>query len=133
MIRVVFVLTVWLVASIASAQTVVSPQSLLFTASTDHNAVVTGTTNPVVTNYAVSVYQGTLLTMSQVLGKPTPDGSNTISISLASISGWNSLAKNVTYTVKVSAVGPAGSAESGPSNPFVLAPVPAAPGNVRVQ
>ena len=111
-----------------SAQTVtVQPTKAEFTASVNHNDVITGTTTPVVTSYTITVLAGSTTVLAAVsLGKPTPDGTNTISVPLSSIAGFLSLPKNTVYTSAVTTVGPAGTATSALSNPFVFAPVPVA-------
>jgi len=123
-----------LVAVSASAQTTIQPTKAEFTASLDHAAVVTGTTTPIVTNYTIEVRAGASVVLAPVsIGKPTPDGTNTISVLLSSIAGFLSLPKNTVYTAIVSAVGPSGSAPSTPSGPFVFAPTPAAPSGLVVK
>ena len=129
------VLLCLLCARAASAQTVtIQPTKAEFTASADHNTVVTGTTTPILTNYTISVQAGATQVLAPVsIGKPTPDGTNTISVPLSTIAGFLVLPKNTVYTAIVGAVGPAGSVFSAASNPFVFAPAPAAPAGLVVK
>jgi len=124
------------VPAAAQAQTgvVVQPTLLTFTASPDHNAVIAGTTTPVLTRYDVSVLSGTTVVLVPTsVDKPTPDGTNTITVALTTIAGLLGLPKNVLYTVRVVAVGPAGTSAFAVSNPFVFPLVPAPPGGVVVK
>lgn len=117
-----------LLAAGVSAQTVVNPSKVVFTASPDHSAVVSGVA--VLTNYQLDVMKDTAtgaLAFTQGLGKPTPSATNDITVTVAQFLTMG----NGTYVAKVSAVGPGGANASAPSNPFVKTGAPAAPTAVR--
>ena len=115
----------WTTVSHAQSSVAVNPTTVTFTASPDHNALnLDGT--PMVTRYDLRVYVPTLLTtivFTQALGKPTPDASNTIQVTLAS-GLMAALVKNTQYVAEVAAIGPYGEGDSTPSNPFGYAAPP---------
>lgn len=137
--RVLPIVLLLLLASTAQAQTaadctgppttamvVVDATPILdFTKSTDHDAVIAGTTTPVLASYAVAICTGTSLTSQANIGKPTPDAAGKVSVALPNAA---LLAKNVPYYVVIYAVasGTLGSNKSGPTAPFVMAGLPAA-------
>src|SRR5260370_21566049 len=69
------------------AQTI-NPTTVQFTASPDHNATASDGT-PVVSSYELEFYLIGAAQPFQVvsLGKPTPDGSNTITVNFATLLG----------------------------------------------
>jgi hypothetical protein len=105
------------VAATASAQTVIDPNFVEFTASPDHNVVTDGVA--AVQRYDLLLYTtGTAAASRTVnLGKPAPDGAGTIRLALGSLLS-PAPAGGVTYEVRIAAVGPGGSAASSPSNAF---------------
>ena len=115
----------------------IQPTKAEFDPSPSHDAIVTGTTTPVVSHYTIMVLAGTTVALAPVsVGKPTPDpaNSNKITVLLSSIAGFLALPKNVIYTAVVAAVGPDGSSPAvPPSNPFVFAPPAGAPGGLVVK
>jgi hypothetical protein len=100
------------------AQTVtVDPRYAEFTASADHNTVVSG--QPILTGYTLRFYLPGALEpfQSAPLGKPTPDALNVIRIELASsITAFPTA--GLVYEARVSADGPGGTAASAVSNQF---------------
>ena len=101
----------------ASAQPVVDPNFLEFTASADHG--VTNAVGPVVSRYDLVLYPAAVTTPARTvnLGKPVPDSAGTIRLSLRSL--LDPLpAPGVSYAVRVVAIGPGGSAASALSNAF---------------
>ncbi len=116
-----------LVASVAFAQT---PPSAVFTASSDHSAVV-GTT-PVLTNYSLEVVVGTTtgaLAFTKNLGKPTPVN-GIITAPVPEFLGRT----NGVYFAQVSAIGPGGTSKSLFSDPFSwISAAPAAAGKPSIQ
>ena len=131
-----FAAAVLLTAAFANAQTpVVNPTKITFTASTDHNAVDPVTGGSVVTGYTLHVVAQSgncgpagcgALFFNKGLGKPTPDGTNTIGP--ISIPEFLTLTTGVRYTATASADGPGGSGVSAVSDPFGRPQSPAAPG-----
>ncbi len=106
----------------AQEPVVINPTLVTFTASSDH---------ALVDHYDLTVYTSgtTFATVyTRSLGKPTPDGANTISIPLTAITGLLALTKNQAYTATVSAVNSVGAGVSTPSNPFAFHDPPAGPG-----
>ncbi len=91
-----------------SAQTIVNPTAATFRASASHSATYSDGT-PVVNHYEMDFYlSGASAPIQSVsIGKPTPDGTGTIYVSLASLFG-TPLAAGSTYTADVAAVGPGG-------------------------
>ena len=99
----------------AGAQTVMNPTSARFTASADHNT--TGTNGlPVVDHYELEFFMtGASAPFQTVsLGKPTPDGTSTITVNFTSLLG-TPLAAGPVYTADVAAVGPGGRGTSAKS------------------
>jgi len=94
-----------------------------FTASTDHNTVISGTTTPLLTNYAIAVCTASTLVFQASLGKPTPSAQNQITLPIPTP---GALSPQVLYYVVLYSVGPGGSSKAPVSNPFVLAGAPAA-------
>ena len=91
-----------------SGQTIVNPTAATFRASASHSATYSDGT-PVVNHYEMDFYlSGASAPIQSVsIGKPTPDGTGTIYVSLASLFG-TPLAAGSTYTADVAAVGPGG-------------------------
>lgn len=125
-----------LLAAPAGAQDV---RTLVFTASTDHNATLNGT--PILSSYQADVLVGTptgALAFTQGLGKPTPATpvppatAGDISIDMSQFPSFVSLARGA-YVVVVSAVGPGGTSRSLPSDPFLRFGTPVQPGKPRIQ
>jgi len=110
-------LVVLLLPSFASGQATVNPTKALFS-SPDHNTTDPSGT-PLVQSYQLGFY---LVGASQPfqtvsLGKPTPDGTGTITVDLTTIfMGWPVPGTN--YTADVAAVGPGGLARSAMSSNF---------------
>ncbi len=120
-----FVLLGLLVATPAAAQ-VVNPNVLQFTPSPDHALIVAGA--PVIDRYVFEVTLSTnigQISVSKDLGKPDPDATNTISVT---VSADLATLPNGSYVATVSAVGPGGSGKSDPSSPFARVGPPAKPG-----
>jgi len=117
------------VSSIAllSAQAVVDPRFVEFTASADHNAL-TEEGDPIVTSYSLAIHAlGSSTPLTTVdLGKPDPDASNVIRVDFLPLLQIV-LAPAVNYEARVSARGPGGSGTSTVSNSFSFAPPPCAP------
>ncbi|MEN6605902.1 MAG: hypothetical protein ABFD60_01565 [Bryobacteraceae bacterium] len=126
---VVAVLGLWGVIGGAQGTVAVNPTMVQFTASADHSATnLDGT--PTVSRYDLRVYVPTAMTtivFTQNLGKPTPDASNSITVTLAAGLA-STLIKNTQYVAEVVAVGPYGEGDSAPSNPFGYAAAPRAAG-----
>lgn len=112
-----------------SAQTpVINPNFAQFTASVDHNTVEN--TVPLVTSYELRIFQsgGTTPVKLIDLGKPTPDGTNTI---VATITTSMKELPPGDYFGRVAAKGPGGENVSASSNPFqIQVRAPAAPINL---
>lgn len=121
-------LAVFAVTLPSEAQTVLNPAKAVFTASADHNVTVGGVA--LVEKYELRHYAGTATTPTRVdnLGKPTPDGTNTITVTFAPLP----FSATTQYTAKVFAIGPTGEGGSAPSNPFYVVGSPAAPASVAV-
>lgn len=118
-----------LTAGIVSAQTV-NPRSVAFTASPDHATNIGGV--DILTSYQLDVMVSNstgALAFTKGLGKPTPDATNTITVTVPE---FVTQARN-TYVAIVSAVGPGGSTKSVPSDPFVSTGPPTAPGKPVVK
>lgn len=112
-------------ASPSFAQTI-NPNILSFTPSPDDALLVAGA--PVVDHYVFEVTLQTnigQISLSKDLGKPAPDATNTISVTVGA--DLNTL-PNGSYVATVSAVGPGGSGKSDPSNPFARLGAPGKPG-----
>ena len=104
----------------ATAQTTIDPTRAQFTASPDHSATLPDST-PVVQSYRIEFYLSGASAPFQTadLGKPTPDGTNTITVGLTSIFvGWP--LPGTIYESDVAAVGPGGSGASTRSNTFTF-------------
>src|SRR5437879_9492410 len=100
-------LSTWSATS-ATAQTTIDPTKAQFTASVDHNATLPDGT-PVVQSYQLELYlQGASSPFQTAnLGKPVPDGTNTITVDLTSVFvGWP--LPGTVYESDISAVGPGG-------------------------
>jgi hypothetical protein len=132
-----FVIVIGL-ASVASAQTVYNPSKAVFIASADQLTIGPDGTTPLLDHYDLLAFvnngSGTLA-FTQGLGKPTPDGTNTITVTLSG-TFLGALSPNTSYVAKVDAVSaPAyGSlvSLSGFSNPFAQVAAPKSATNVRV-
>ena len=104
----------------ALAQTVVNPRTVEFDPSADHN-VLSADNQPLVARYELAIYPaGAAQALSVAdLGKPAPDPDGKIRVDFASrLPAWP--LPNGTYEARVSAVGPAGSAQSDSSNLFAF-------------
>jgi len=103
-----------------SAQTVTDPRYAVFTASTDHYAI-NSSGQPVVSDYQLQWYQSGAVAPYTVLdlGKPTPDGTGTITVDLYSYLVGTPLT-GVTFTARVAALGPTGTSYSNDSNAFTF-------------
>jgi hypothetical protein len=117
------------VPSLARAQTVaINPQTVEFTASADH-AALSLDGSPMVTRYEIRMYvEATPLgsaIATQDLGKPTPDGTNKISVT--NPVWFAGLTPRTRYVAKVAAIGNSGEGLSTISNPFGNVPAPASP------
>lgn len=111
----------FLLASGASAQTVVSnPGILQFSPSSDHGAVLTDG-RPVVDHYTFDVYSigASQPFQSSNIGKPAPAADGYVYYDFSSgIASWPLPGGD--YEGRVAAVGPSGSGVSDPSNPFTF-------------
>lgn len=122
----------------ACAQVVMNPGHVSFTASPDHNLAITdpdtNISTPVLDHYELSAVIpnqiGTLM-FTQGLGKPDPDGTNTITVVIPPVF-LTSLTKNTAYKAIIAAVNNAGASTSAPSNTFAQAASPQAVNNVKV-
>lgn len=99
----------------------VNPTMVQFVVSTGHDATYLDGT-PVVARYELRVYlddgQGTTATVTQDLGKPTPDASRTATVTLSSLMKAACTAE-IKYVAKVVAIGSrGGEGASANSNPF---------------
>jgi ABC-type spermidine/putrescine transport system permease subunit II len=122
-----------LVASFSGAQTtILTPSNTIgMTASADHNTLFAG--QPILTSYQLEFYTtaaatcpatptGTPLVVS--MGKPTPDGTNTVK----SLPVVPMIAPNTVYCAYGSALGPGGtSARTNGVGPFGVPGKPGAP------
>lgn len=114
-----------------SAQTIVNPVRVEFTASADHAATsIDG--SPLVTKYEMRIFleAGTTVLFVTDLGKPTPVA-NVISVTNAV--WFSGLTPNTKYVAKVAAIGASGEGVSDPSNPFGNVPPPLKPTAVSVK
>lgn len=102
--------------------------TITFTASADHAVVIGGLS--LVTDYDVSVLNGTTTIATIALGKPTPAATTNVITAPLSSSG---LPKNTVLTAIVTATGAGGSTGSAPSNPFAFLVAPGAAGSVTVR
>ena len=113
-----FIILVVLASTIVlSAQTVVDPQYVEFTASADHNAVASDGT-PLVQRYSLSIFAlGSSVAFDTVdLGKPVPSA-GVIRVNFIPLLHTQPT-PNVVYEARVTAVGPGGSTASSVSNGF---------------
>ena len=103
---------------VLSAQAVVDPRYVEFTASTDHNTL-TPTGTAVVAGYSLTIYpQGSSVPTATVnLGKPTPGANNVIRVDFLPLLPAP-LAAGVNFEARVSALGPGGDNPSAVSNGF---------------
>src|SRR5437867_2733822 len=102
----------------SAAAQMVNPTRAQFNASPDHNATTSDGT-PIVASYRIEFFLigASAPFQTNSLGKPTPDGTNTITVDLTSILvGWPVI--GTTYVSDVAAVGPGGSTPSALSNTF---------------
>jgi len=101
----------------ATAQPLLDPNFVEFTASPDHNLLDDG--RAIVQSYELRLYVAGASSPSRTgsLGKPTPDGAGTIRVALNTIFSPMPAGGTV-YEARIAAVGPGGSAESAPSNTF---------------
>lgn len=116
--------------AIASAQVVVNPTKAQFTASVDHNVVENGVA--LVTSYELRIFQpdGNTFVRALNLNKPTPDATNTIIVTISTVTTSLPIGD---YVARVAARGPGGETVSELSNPFsVTARPPAAPTKVLI-
>lgn len=116
----------------AHAQAIVqNPTQIFFTPSTDQTTVDPVTGTPLLTNYQLNVVATNpigAIGFGKGLGKPTPDGSNIITITIPE---FLTMSAGVVYSATVSAVGPGGTNASPTSDPFGrpgTGKAPAAPG-----
>lgn len=109
----------FVMSTAAFAQSIVDPRTAEFAPSADHNALAANGT-PLVTRYDLGFYLIGAAQPFQVssIGKPTPAADGLIHFSLSSLTSMPS--PGVVYESRVSAVGPGGSAPSGPSNSFMF-------------
>jgi hypothetical protein len=101
----------------ATAQPLLDPNFVEFTASPDHDLLDDG--RAIVQGYELRLYLAGASSPSRTgsIGKPAPDGTGTIRVALNTI--FNPMpAGGTVYEARIAAVGPGGSAESGPSNTF---------------
>ena len=110
-----------------SAQAIVDPRYVEFSASADHDAV-SNEGAPLVTSYSLAIHApGAVTPLTTVdLGKPDPNASNIIRVDFLPLLEVN-LAAGVNYEARVTAIGPGGAASSSPSNQFSFAPAPCSP------
>jgi hypothetical protein len=116
-----------LIALPATAQTpaVINPNTVSFTPSADHDALLEGV--PMVTRYDLQIsleVSGTVLTTTDI-GKPTPVNNL---ISITNPIWFAPLTPRTRYVAHVIAVGPTGAGVSDPSGPFLNADHPGKPG-----
>lgn len=117
----------------AGAQTITNPSQLIFTASPDHAATDMGV--QVVSSYAVDWIVSGQSNAAQTIniGKPAPTATGDITVDLSAMRQALTVSPG-TYVLRVTAIGPGGSANSGVSVPFVMrARAPTAPGQPRLQ
>lgn len=115
-------LLLFLCANVARAQTPVTGTSgATFTASADHNALAADGVTPILTRYELRFTPNVPASCAAVapvnMGKPTPNGSNVISV--VPIVTLGTLPANCVYTAVEVAIGPGGEGASVPSDPFV--------------
>ena len=98
-------------ATSASAQVVLNPTKVIFTASADHAAMLGG--QALVTRYEIRHFLlGASAPVSvEDLGKPTPDGANVITTTFGALP----LSTTAQYIARVAAIGPTGEGVSAAS------------------
>lgn len=108
---------------------VVNPSALTFAASPNHSDVIIGTSTPLVTSYSITVRNGAAVVFGPTtVGKPTPDGTNTITVPPAIFAAVKAaVPTNVSLTGTVTTIYPGGSLEGPSDGPFAFA-VPGAAG-----
>lgn len=115
------------------AQTIIllPGSALSFTASPDHNATFAGA--PIVSVYKTTYCLKATPTVCPItvdLGKPSPDATNTITVT----SIFGSLVSNTEYVATVIATGPGGdSPASNPTAPFGKPGAPGGPANAAIK
>ncbi len=114
--RLVVVLIAMGLAAPLRAQSVMNPTTAAFQASPDHNATLPDN-SPVVSYYQLQFYLLGAVSPFQTLtlGKPTPDGTGTITVNFLTLLGA-SLPAGQIYTANVAAVGPGGLGTSAMSD-----------------
>lgn len=102
------------------AQSVVDPNQLQFTASSDHWGTAPDGVTPVLLRYEVQFFLAGAAQPFQAesIGKPNPDGNGNITFSLASLSSLPS--PGLVAEARLAAVGPGGSTLSAASNTFAF-------------
>ena len=130
MTRWMWILLWCLSCGLASAQGVVNPHRVEFTASPDHNTVLPDG-QAAVTLYRLEIVAigAQAATTGATLGKPTPDAQGKITASPQELLGTP---LGQMFFARVIAVGPQGEAASDPSNPFGRFGPPAPPREVKV-
>lgn len=130
----VFALSLLALATGALAQIAINPTIVEFTPSPDHTATdLAG--SPILTSYqfdAVAMNTLGAVALTKGLGKPTANAQGLIVVVVPELS---TLTPNTLYTATVTAIGPAGSAVSAPSNPFgrVVPVAPSAATGVKIR
>lgn len=107
-----------LAAPPAAAQLVVNPRIVEFDPSADHDATLADG-RPAVSHYDFEIYNvgATAPFHTMSLGKPSPGADGRIRVDFSNhVASWP--LPGGTYEARVTAVGPAGSGRSTPSNPF---------------
>jgi len=102
-----------------SAQTVSNPRIIQFSPSSDHGSTLSDG-RPEVSRYELRLYNVGASQPFQThnLGKPSPGSDGLIRIDLAAtVTPWP-LNAGSTYEARVAAIGPEGTGQSSPSNPF---------------
>lgn len=107
-----------------------SPLPELTFTNTDQNAVIPGSTTPVITNYAIAVCRGAVMVQQGNLGKPAQDV--TTGLIMALVPSPQTLARNTAYYIVLYAIGPGGSSKALPTDPFAVAGPPAASSKPRM-
>jgi len=116
-----------------SAQVVITPTSTVsFAASPDQAVTVGGVA--VVTDYTVRVLAvgSSTVVFSRSIGKPTPDATNAITVPIGWTAAQIAALPSGTYILVTTVTGPGGTADSMPSDPFVVLTSPRAPGKPAV-
>ena len=125
---IVCVVALLLAAPVFAQGLAVNPTKVVFVASADH-ALNGLDGQPLVDHYELRMFLegGAQPVQVQPLGKPTPDGENTITVENAAWFAAGALTPNVRHVAKVAAVGPTGEGVSENSNPFGTTAPPAPP------